>query len=236
MIFLAGRGGSQTRTAIPQRRLHVYRPLLVFLLAILALVALALFVTSVIGQQSSFVPGDASRFDPVAAYPQVVQRAGDGAHLITLEARFVHPDGTLDLYAPYKPAPTVTYRFYRDLATAPSDAPPLGAGGLPDGRWYEPVTISISRPIQWQYATTTGGIYPFINLGMKRSPSPARSTPSGKAAPDPTCAFADFWKAAVQQGAPTNAVAIIMYDVNGYEFHIDDTPVDLRFGQDCQLR
>ncbi len=51
----------------------------------------------------------------------------------------------------------------------------------------------------------------------------------------PTCAFADLWKTALEQGAPKEAVATITYDERGYAFVIRGTNIRHHFNQECEL-
>src|SRR4051812_7881088 len=74
------------------------------------------------------VPGDAAHFDPVASYPSVLDYAGTGAKLISVNAYYVRSDGTVELNASYSPAPYVDYEFVHKLDKAPANAPPIGAG------------------------------------------------------------------------------------------------------------
>src|SRR5206468_6698954 len=72
------------------------------------------------------VPGNATRFDPVAAFPGVLDYAGKDAQLTSLKAYFVRSDGMMDLTANYNPR--AEYEFIIKVPP-PADAPPVGAGG-----------------------------------------------------------------------------------------------------------
>jgi hypothetical protein len=210
---------------------------------LLGLAALALFAgailtyTSVVAEQTWFVPGEAAQFDPVAAFGTIQSRAGSGARLLSFESRFVRADGTLDLTATYSPPPTVEYRFARSLPGPPKDAPPVGAGRRADDHWYEPIRVKISRP--WEFRSvsrSSGGTrtrYQYFNLGMARDVARVQAGPEVVFAPRPACSLRDLWKVAASQGAPTSAVAVIRYDPTGYSFRIEGTPIDLAFGVDC---
>jgi hypothetical protein len=52
----------------------------------------------------------------------------------------------------------------------------------------------------------------------------------------PRCAFARLWDTARTRGAPAAAVAVIVYDADGYDFRIEGTPFTLEFDHDCQLK
>jgi len=211
---------------------------------VLVVLGLAVFLggifayTSVVAEQTWFLPGDAAHFDPVATFATIQSHAGSGARLLRFEARFVRNDGTLDLTATYSPPPTVEYRFARSLPGAPKDAPPLGTGRRADDQWYEPITVKVSRP--WEFRSvsrSSGGIrtrYQYFNLGMARDTSRPQAGPPLSFAAAPSCPLRDFWKAAAARGAPEGAVAVVRYDATGYVFQIQGTPIRLAFGPSCQ--
>jgi hypothetical protein len=184
------------------------------------------------------VPGDARRFDPIAALPGVREYAGVGAKLVSLRADYVRSDGTLDLNADYTPKPNVDYRFIREVAR-PADAAPIGAGGSNTGPWYEPIRIRAYQPGQWRQVTRSGGgvslRYSYMNRGMERDAG-APTTNAETVAPDPACSLADLWQVALTKDAPREAVAVIEYDAAGYEFRISGLSVDLGFDMDCKLK
>jgi hypothetical protein len=180
------------------------------------------------------VPGDASRFDTVAALPDIRTYAGDGAQLISIEADYVRSDGTLELTADYSPSPNVEYQFAREVPR-PADAPPIGAGGANTGPWYEPITVKVDRPGKWWNVTRGSSEFSYMNQGMERETSSPRNGMADQIVGDPTCPFVDFWQVAVKKDAPKDAVAIIEYDQYGYRFSISGLSVDLRFDMNCQL-
>jgi len=196
--------------------------------------------TSIVAEETWFLPGEAAHFDPVAAFDQVQDHAGPGARLVRFEARFVRADGTLDLTATYRPAPTAEYTFARPLASPPKNAPPLGTGRRPDDSWFEPVTVKVSRP--WEFRSVSrsdGGVrtrYQYFNLGMAREAQRPQSGPEPAFAARPSCALRDFWKVAEGGGASGDSVAVVDYDAAGYRFRIEGTPIDLAFGPDCGPR
>ena len=194
--------------------------------------------TSVVAEQTWFPPGDPAQFDPVQGFGTIQSYAGGGSRLLGFEARFVRPDGTLDLNATYSPRPTVEYRFARSLPGPPKDAPPLGTGRRADDQWYEPITVKVSKP--WEFRSvsrSSGGTrtrYQYFNLGMARDTGRAQAGRPLAFASAPSCPLRDFWKAAAARGAPEGAVAVIRYDAAGYSFQIQGTPILLAFGGDCK--
>ena len=201
------------------------------------------YYTSVVIEQTAPVPGDATRFDPVASYPAVIAHAGVDAKLLSIDAQFVKSDGTMDLLADYDP--NVDYDFYTELKDPPKDAPPVGAGSNPEGKWYRKIKVEVYRPGQGRSVSQMGSggnfSYSYTNRGMDRDTDDPVSNMSEKEVPDPKCSFADLWKTAIAKGAPQGAVASITYKADSstekpaYEFVVRDTKVDLNFDADCKL-
>ncbi|MBI2339637.1 MAG: hypothetical protein HYU99_04620 [Deltaproteobacteria bacterium] len=199
------------------------------------------FVTTLF-VDTTFVPGDARRFDPVGSFAEIRRYAGDGVELLSLEAECVRSDGTIDLKADYVRAAMVPvkYHFVQKLTRPPEEAPPIGAGGSPDGSWYQPINIDVSTPwrswaVQRQRGTARTN-YVYMNLGMKRDLLSVEGGLPSPVIPPPACPFDALWRIALQQGASKEAVAEIDYKPDGYHFSIPDTSTRLHFGLDCQLR
>ncbi|HJR73968.1 MAG TPA: hypothetical protein VJ806_10065 [Luteimonas sp.] len=213
-------------------------------LAVLAVVAFGLLIAAIFFYSSSKLahtvppPGDPSRFDPVAGYAQVAAFAGADVRLLSIDARFVRSDGTMDLEAEYRPSPNARYHFLREVP-APAKAPPVGAGGNADGRWYEQVQVEVSRPWEFRSVRSIGASgsasYQYFNRGMQRRADPPSGRAPAATAPAPVCAFSRLWRNAIARGAPATAVARIEYDARGYEFSIDGLRFSMRFGVDCSV-
>lgn len=187
-------------------------------------------------QNSIAVAGDVSKFDPIVGLDQAADYAGEGAKLTSFEARYVKPDGTMDLTASYHAR--TEYKFVRELSEPPQDAPPVGAGGSLTDKWYEPVTVIVHDPGQVSHVTSIGGNFSYsgtyVNKGMEKNVSKPVSRLYDPILPSPSCSFVDLWSVAIAKGAPEKAVATIGYDANGYEFDIRDASIDLMFDKDCQ--
>lgn len=201
-------------------------------------VIIPLFATGFGMADTRPVPGDPRRFDPIAALPEVQEYAGEGALLYAIDANYVRRDGTLDLNAEYSPKPYVDFEFYREVPR-PADAPPVGAGGSVEDKWYERVTIRAYEPGQWRQVTTIGGgittRYSYMNQGMERDISSPTASRPGEPPAAPMCSFGQLWDAALERGAPADAVAVIEYDAQGYDFRINGASIALRFNQDCRV-
>jgi len=184
--------------------------------------------------QTRPVGGDPANFDPIANFDSMQAFAGEDARLVKFEAQFVRSDGTLDLTASYLPSPRVDAEFMVEV-DAPTDAPPLGAGG--GGTWYEQISIEAYTLNQSRRVTTTTAssrvTYTYVNEGMTRSVSSPQTAKPVFLEP-PTCPFEAFWRVALAEGAPTEAVATITYDEDGYRFSIRDISVSLEFTTDCE--
>jgi hypothetical protein len=180
------------------------------------------------------VPGDASRFDPIASYAAVRDLAGPGAQLVSMNVRFVRSDGTLDLKAAYQPGPGADYSFVREVPR-PATAPPPGAGGGA-GPWYEPVQVRVFEPGRRVTRTVNGSRSSFENTGMLRDPG-TPTLNADKPIADPTCSMAALWKLATAgRAVPADAVASVRYQADGYSFTIADLKISAAFGPDCVRR
>ncbi len=187
--------------------------------------------------QTFALEGDPTHFDPIASVNEIRSHVDPNAKLSAIDMSYVRSDGTMDLtVSNYRPQ--TTYHFYRELAEPPKDAPPVGAGGTATGKWYEPVEADVYRPGEWRSVTKIGGgvdtEYTYTNKGIDLDVSDP-TTYHDEFVDDPQCPLADLWKTAIKHGAPSDAVASVTYDKDGYSFDIYDADVYLNFGNDCQL-
>jgi hypothetical protein len=152
-------------------------------------------------------PGSADEFDPVEALPEVRKFGGSGLQLVSIEARGVRPDGTIDIE---QGMGSVVYRFRR---TRP------GAEQFEQGF----VEVDVKEP----KVNNVGGMY-FRGMGRQATgPEDEPEQTAGK----PTCTFTALWKAASGSGAKGDK-ATIVYDHEGYEFR-DDRGFQGGFAPDC---
>jgi hypothetical protein len=177
-------------------------------------------------------PGeDNSRFDPIAAIPAIQTQIGESPELMSLRSTYVKSDGTQDLTTEIYNART-TYEFVREVPE-PDNAPPIGAGGSADGKWYQVTGVDIFRPGQWRSVSGSEN-YTYQHKGMDLDNHDARGTKPETLA-IPRCSFATLWQQAIQDGIPDSAVASISYDAEGYDFSISDLAYYAEFNQDCEL-
>lgn len=180
------------------------------------------------------IEGEASAYDPIAAFDTVSAYAGNEAQLISMAAYYVRSDGTIDLNAEY--FPRVDYEFYRLAGDDAANDVPLGApNSTADAEiLYEAVSIEVWRPYQMRSVKSSSTSYTYMHLGMEREiDEPSRNRPA-EAIPAPACSFADLWAIAIEKGdAPADAVAVIQYNAEGYYFYISDTDVREYFDFDC---
>jgi hypothetical protein len=190
-------------------------------------------------EKTAAPPGDSKKYDAFASFQQVKTYASSNAQLQSIEANFVRSDGTMDLTATYRPPPTVEYKFVEELKTAPTNAPPLGAGRNIDNKWYQSITVNVGYPGQWRHVIKRGGNfsseYSYQNQGMQKETGSPTSYISYPPIDPPKCTLKQLWDSAIQKDAPKDAVAVIKYDHNGYEFEIRNTDIDLKFDGECNL-
>lgn len=199
----------------------------------------ALGINAELGIEMAPAPGDASAFDPIASLPEVAAFAGEDLLFLEMTARYVRSDGTLELTASYTPSPTVEYRFMREVPR-PANAPPPGVAGSTSGPWYEPITVTLEKPGVLRRITRTGGgvniSTQMVTEGMTRNVGDPTSNVSGEFIALPTCPLAQLWGTAIERGADREAVAVIEYDANGYEFRITGTSFSLDFDAECRVQ
>lgn len=189
-------------------------------------------------EESFDLQGDPTHFDPIATVNEMRSHFDPNAKLSSIDISYVKSDGTLDLKATsYRP--TARYDFYRELSEPPKDAPPVGAGGTKEGKWYEPVDVEVFEPGQWRHVKRIGGgvstEYSYIHKGIDVDRGTPTTSPSDFVE-DPKCPLADLWKTAIEKGAPADAVASVDYDDSGYDFRISDAGISLEFDFDCKLK
>lgn len=200
-------------------------------------------IDAALGLSTTPISGDASAFDPFAALPEVTAFAGEGVLLAEIEAVQVRSDGTQNLNATYAPPrPRTTYTFFREVAR-PENAPPVGAGGAGGSQWYEPITVEAYQPGATSHITQTGGGMNietnFTNQGLKREiddPTNNLAFHDSGFADAPKCTTRQLWSVALERGAQADAVASIIYNVDGYEFRISGTGFSLSFDADCRAQ
>ncbi len=161
--------------------------------------------------QGTSPPGDLKKFTPVESLPQVAAYAGRDAQLESLEAKYVLPDGTMDLTADYKPKVHYTFRI-RATDKDVSGLQPGPPGSMPKaGDWIQ-VFVSVEDSDYW--CTGQG----CATRGMERSVSHTDAKDDKTIVP--ACAPAEIWKLARAAGAPAEGAATIRYDATEISFRI----------------
>jgi hypothetical protein len=215
------------------------------------------YLTGTLIEQTAELPGNPAAFDPIKSLPAVQAHATTGkgagnageagtgptAELLSIDAKYVKADGTLDLTVtdPYRPR--ADYQFFiRDDANG-KEAPPLGAGGVEGGFYHKTVSVDVYEPGQWRHVRSMGSggssEYSYQNKGMDRDEGSLRFD-NPRPAPLPSCTFATLWQKAIELGAPANALADINYSLTyqgdpRYQFSISGSDYDFTFGADCRL-
>ncbi len=195
---------------------------------------LSTFFESGGGNNITEVPpaNDLTHFDPIAALKDVQAYAGEGAQLVELSTTYVAWDGTMNLTAEGY-YPSADYIFVRQVS-APDNELPIGAGGSASGQYYQKIEVNIDNPGKWYTVTSGEESYTYLHKGMEKD----EDTPTGTSLPTialPTCSFAALWQYAIVDGMPTNAVAFIDYNTQGYTFTIRDLNYDVRFNRECEV-
>lgn len=213
-------------TKLPRRHspARYLRRVLLQLLVLGSIVAVITIVTSrsglridlsadIAGVHTAAIPGDASHFDPLASYDTIHRFAGVDFELASIDIRYVHSDGTVDLTA--NNDPQVDYIFFREQATPPPNMPPLGTDGVTDQPWDDQNAVYVQPT---RIISSEGYVQ-----GLK-------------SIPPPQCSLLRLWDTAVEKDAPRNAVAQVRLDASGYRFRIKASHIDLEFDLDCQLK
>ncbi len=176
-------------------------------------------------------PGDPSAYDPFANAAAVQAFAGPGSELLDINARMLPSSGTMDFDASYEPY--TVYKFLRPAAGDPDK--PVGAGG---GARLERVTVRVGDS-GYISIDQKGGPGPNVKANLyhrgmvEMSTRTAKSKKKEDVVPLPTCAPADLWSAAIAEGAPKDAVAVLQYGHRGYRLAIDDIEFSMTFEADC---
>lgn len=210
----------------PTRRkpqgVHWSLPLIV--IAIGSLGGLWAMYGSLLTHPTRGVPGDATRFDPIAAFSAAAEYAGEGGRLVSFAALMVGRDGTMDLTMEAAASPTAIYTFVRESRDA-----------RVTGSKFENVTVMVAAP----YRTVTVGkdenAETYVCRGMDRTVSHGGSVPTVTVAP-PSCPISAMFDLALQRGAAPGSLASVLYGPNGYLFTIPSPRLSLQFGVDCKAR
>lgn len=184
--------------------------------------------------QTRPLQGDPTAFDPIAQFDELQDYAGADAQLVAFDAYYVRADGTMDLTADYNPR--VEAEFLSEVPR-PDNAPPPGVAGSGTGPWSVRINVSAYRPGQARTVTQMGGVssrYTYVNDGMTREEDEP-ATNDDPALQPPRCSLRDMWRVALTKDAPADAVAIIRYDEDGYNFNISGVGIHLEFTPDCKL-
>jgi hypothetical protein len=184
-------------------------------------------------------PGELTAFDPVSSFSAVQAFAGENTIFTGMTATHVRSDGTLDLEQEMVPRPTVTYAFVERIVLDSENTPPVGAGVGEGGIQWQDVDVVVGSPNTWVQVRSTGGNintqYRYKNLGMQRRIGSTSGSNDDTILPEPACSFEKLWSVAMEQGAPSDAVAAVTYDEDGYDFWIRDTRYRYSFDLTCNL-
>jgi hypothetical protein len=184
--------------------------------------------------ESLEVVHDHLAIDPVSLARWLQQKVdhqfGNGFELEHFQAVGVWPNGTVHV-ADTSFTSWVGYTFARPMAP-PDDQPPLGAGG--SSVWRQIVHVTVERPGCHEVQGSALGGRSFRGSRGVRMWEAEPEPREAMTIPMPDCALESLWQQAIEQGAPTPAVASITYDADGYAFLIEDTSIDIQFDEGCR--
>jgi len=184
-------------------------------------------------------PGDPRAFDGFEMLPEVSDFAGMNCEVVEIDLMRVSSEGLMDLEADYKPQ--ANYEFLCDvILTEQERNAPIGAGGLEVNEGdRRALSVSIFQPGQRRHFSSRGSgtnvEMDYIHKGMVIHRAHLVRAANAQSIPAPSCSTSQLWEAAIEAGAPGNAVARIRYEDNAYRFSIDGTDVDLKFDANCEL-
>ena len=206
--------------------------------ALIIILIVGLFVSilpiiAFINPNNRCIKGDPSSFDPIKKYETVKHYAGgNDLHLVSIQVNYVKTDGTIDLYANYKP--NVRYDFYKPITTETNKEMPLGVKGSHPG--YKLIRVKISKPYRFEFwAYKPGSTKGRFHLGMFKESYDVFSQP--KKAFKPNCLLKKLWNNVFEldREIPKNSVAVITYTNRGFSFSIQNTKYYYTFDPDGNL-
>lgn len=217
-------------------------------LTIPAFIAFMIYITTfsnycarMFGEETYPIAGDPTRFDPVAGIQEVQAKVGAKAILLSVNARSVRSDGTMDLNATYSPAPSADYTFLVPLDKAPEDqtAPPIGAGRGPNDVWTQEVRVKVYKPGQRLHVRRMSGNssseYSYTNEGMDIDRSTPRMDELEEGIKGVKVSTKEMWEVAKKLDANLESVATIEFKPDYSSFSIIGTDVRLRWDKDGKL-
>lgn len=192
-------------------------PILIIIIGIICLISIIPLI-ALINPNNKRIKGNPSLFDPIGQYETIKQFAGgDDFKLGSIRAIYVKRDGTLDLYAKYKP--NVTYKFYKQMKIKKNKDIPFGAEN--NNIRYKAVTVNITKPYHLEtWSHRPGHTKAIFHLGMfKESYYISRHPKTYKR---PNCSFKKIWDYVIEieKDIPQNTVAIIDYKDGRFIFKI----------------
>jgi len=202
---------------------------LIFLLIIVFLISI-LPIIAFLNPNNRCIKGDPASFDPIEQY-EVVKRyaGGDDLNLVSIKIHYVKRNGTINLYADYKPH--VIYEFYKRMPPKKSSDMPLGTEVSHPK--YKLITVKIRQPYRfefWKYKP--GSAKGRFHLGMLKESYDLSAEP--KQAVKPNCSIKGLWDKVLKldKHIPEDAVAVITFTDRGFSFSIKNTKYSYTFDSD----
>jgi hypothetical protein len=256
LAILAARGSLMECCFLLLKRLAQVKPVLVLCSLVFVLNGCYIFpkVFGPTHPETAEPPGNPLFFDALAVLPEVTEFAGDGVKLVSIEARFVRPDGTTDTTAPYVGSSIYAYyRFLQPLKSNKRD-PLIPLGAVPTMPDHQKLEVSLSSPravdknlvksrdffdgkaSSWPYSRGSEGLSVW-SLGMERifgHRFNSKDLGSSRIVGRPTFTMKSIWQKAIAAGFPTSAIATIFYYDKGIVIEIPDTQYKLTLDHDLQ--
>lgn len=96
-----------------------------------------------------------------------------------------------------------------------------------ESQFFEVASVEIRQP-GWRHIVRQSGMtrreYTEYHRGMERLTRPASDADSESITPPPTCSLRQLWKKAAAGGAPSDALASVLYNREGYRFEVETIP------------
>ena len=206
--------------------------ILIVIFIIIPLISI-LTMIGLISPNNKRIKGNPSSFDPIGQYETIKQFAGgDDLKLGSIEAKYVKRDGTLDLYAKYKP--NVTYEFYKQMKIKKNKDMPFGTEN--SNIKYKVVTVKITKPYHFEtWSHLPGRTKAIFHLGMFKKSYNIFVQP--KTSKRPNCSFKKIWDNVIEieKDIPQNTVAIIDYKEDKFTFQIKNRSSHYKFDANGSL-
>lgn len=189
-------------------------------------------IPAYLSPNNKHIQGDPKFFDPIAEYDNIKIFAGDdNLKLISIDIEYIKRDGTIDLYAKYKP--TAIYTFIENINNKKDKDMPFGTENIK----IKLVMVKISKPYHIEsWRVIDGGTNFRFHLGMFKKISIINTSFQYKAVEKPNCSIKRLWDNLKNKNIPENSVAVISYTDHGFNFSIKNSIHNYHFDKNGNLK